>query len=112
MHGFGSKGLYFRILAYVVRLVQGHADSAKHRLTVLAAIGTVLIGVAWIAANTLVLQAGELAGTAAYDRLLFSYLMRLICAEAFLVGGIFLSALWAQQAGRIPQYAAAAEERD
>lgn len=112
MYVFSPRGLLLRLLAYVVRLVQSDALSASRRVTIFAAIAACLLAAAWVAANTLVIQAGEVAGTAAYERLLFSYLMRLICGESLILGGIFLSALWAQQAGRIPPGAAAAEERD
>lgn len=112
MRAFGPKGLYFRVLDYAVRLVQSDAISTGRRLTILAAVIGALVSVAWMVANALVVQVGELPGTTAYDRLLFSYLMRLVCGEAVVIGGIFLSALWAQQAGRIPRYGTPADERE
>ncbi len=112
MHAFGPKGLFLHLLHLVVRLVQSNAVSAPRRFTIIAAVATSLFALAWIGANLFVAQAGEVAGTAAYDRLLFSYLMRLVCGESLVIGGLFLSALWAQQAGRIPQYSTPADERE
>lgn len=112
MQASGPRGPYYRLLDHVARLVQSEAVGAHRRFRVLVALVTGLLGLAWICANALVVQTGEVPGTAAYDRLLFSYLMRLVCGEALVVGGVLLSALWAQQAGRIPQYGTPADERE
>ena len=109
MHVQGPGRHYYRLLDFVARFLQSDGVSAQWRIGLLAAAGAVLLGLAWALANGFVLQAGELPGTAAYDRLLFSYLMRMVCGASLVVGGVLLSTLWAQQAGRIPQYAPSAD---
>lgn len=104
MYGLGPGGLYYRALDYVARFVQGEWLSPRRRLALLVIAGAVLLSVNWSAANALVLQVGELPGTPGYDRLLYGYLMRLLCGEALIAGAVLLSAAWAQQAGRIPTY--------
>lgn len=104
MQGQGQEGLYYRALDRVARFVQGEGVSAQVRASALLAMCGLLLGLAWTAANLLVAQVGELPGTPAYDRLLYSYLMRLLCGESLVIGAILLSTAWAQQAGRIPTY--------
>lgn len=110
MQGQGLGSLYYRALDQVARFVQGEGVSGHVRASVLLAMCGLLLGLAWSAANLLVAQLGELPGTPAYDRLLYSYLMRLLCGEALVIGALLLSTAWAQQAGRIPTYPIADEE--
>lgn len=112
MRSQGPGGPYYRLLNHVARFIQSSAIGTLWRVGVLVAIAATLLGAAWALANVYTLHAGEMPGTQAYDRVLFSYLMRLICGEAMVVGGVLLSARWAQQAGHIPRYDTAADERD
>lgn len=106
----GPRGPYYRMLDFVARLMGGHGVSGQRRVAVLAALGTLLLGLTWTFANVMVSQAGELPGTPSYDRLLYSYLMRLVCVESLVTGAVLLSTLWAQQAGRIPSYTTIEEQ--
>lgn len=104
MQGEGPRGIYYRALDQVARFVQDVGPNPRRRLVWLLSVAGALLGVSWAAANMLVMQAGELPGTPAYDRVLYSYLMRLLCGEFLIVGAVLLSTVWAQQAGRIPTY--------
>lgn len=109
MRSQGPGGPYYGLLNQVARFLQSDAIGVQLRVGVLVVVVASLLSLAWMLANMYVMQSGELPGTQAYDRVLFSYLMRLVCGESLVVGGLLLSTLWAQQAGRIPQYGAAVE---